>query len=578
MGGVESRPLPVIAAIDFGTTFTGYLFCFRDEPDRTYGPEEHKRKREPTCVLLDENKAFVHFGKQATEFYFNNLDDDERSNYYFFRKFKISAFEEGEDKLPVLKDEDGTPVDAMHLFKVVYTHFKADILKGVNECKVSKGRHSPFTEDDILWVITIPAVWGFSRRQFVKKAFEKANLKVDNIKLVLEPEAASIEIRKSKMVLQNERLQTFKAGQKYLLADLGGGTVDICAHQVTEDGNLVELFNSSGGVFGGILVNQAFEEFLKDIFGEDVLESYKTEYPGNFYDLQMKFEEKKMDISFDKKDLTVVFKIDIELISKFQKTGKNIVNEIEAKYKDIAEWKNPNKLFLKGPLMKRFFERAVTDICGHIDEVLQCNPEKNIDILLLSGGFAESKYIQGRIRERFNEKQVVVVPDPKYAVMQGALKIGACSAGIIERKSPFTYGFYAVEPFEHGRDPEDMRILREGEEKCDGKFHKLVAKGDPLKCGQIFKRDATTSYTTDRERNRPRYTSLWRSEKTNPRYCKLAFGCHEIAKITIVPPIHGWPGVLRHRQQLIVQENEFQIKFINTDTNEEQEMHISYLD
>lgn len=41
-----------------------------------------------------------------------------------------------------------------------------------------------------------------------------------------------------------------------------GGTVDITAHKVQEDGNVKELYKANGGPWGGKSVNDAFLRFL----------------------------------------------------------------------------------------------------------------------------------------------------------------------------------------------------------------------------------------------------------------------------------------------------------------------------
>ena len=46
-----------------------------------------------------------------------------------------------------------------------------------------------------------------------------------------------------------------------------GGTVDITAHEVLDDGGLKELHRSSGGYYGGTCVNDEILSFFKRLFG-----------------------------------------------------------------------------------------------------------------------------------------------------------------------------------------------------------------------------------------------------------------------------------------------------------------------
>lgn len=41
--------------------------------------------------------------------------------------------------------------------------------------------------------------------------------------------------------------------------------MDTTVHEVLQDGKLRELHAATGGDWGGILVNEAFEEFIKEL-------------------------------------------------------------------------------------------------------------------------------------------------------------------------------------------------------------------------------------------------------------------------------------------------------------------------
>jgi hypothetical protein len=52
---------------------------------------------------------------------------------------------------------------------------------------------------------------------------------------------------------------------------LKGGTVDITVHETTQSSELKEIYKDSGGDFGGTMVDNAFEEFISEILGNDIL-------------------------------------------------------------------------------------------------------------------------------------------------------------------------------------------------------------------------------------------------------------------------------------------------------------------
>ncbi|KAH3769184.1 hypothetical protein DPMN_170432 [Dreissena polymorpha] len=74
---------------------------------------------------------------------------------------------------------------------------------------------------------------------FIRKVAEK---RYHKIKIVLEPEASSMYIRNKPLhFTEGMHIEPFRPGQCYIRVDIGAGTSDICAHKVTEDGNLIEI-------------------------------------------------------------------------------------------------------------------------------------------------------------------------------------------------------------------------------------------------------------------------------------------------------------------------------------------------
>ena len=90
----------VVAAIDFGTTFSGYAFSFNHdyETDPTKvsvntswvaGTAGLMSLKTPTILLLDNSKKFVAFGYEAEEQYSDIAAEEKHKEYYYFRRFKM---------------------------------------------------------------------------------------------------------------------------------------------------------------------------------------------------------------------------------------------------------------------------------------------------------------------------------------------------------------------------------------------------------------------------------------------------------------------------------------------------------
>jgi hypothetical protein len=90
----------MVAAIDFGTTFSGYAFSMRSSPNEIHCPHWNPPSTElishktPTTVLLDGKKDFIAFGYDAEAQYLELAEQGkDANNYYYFRRFKMMLYD-----------------------------------------------------------------------------------------------------------------------------------------------------------------------------------------------------------------------------------------------------------------------------------------------------------------------------------------------------------------------------------------------------------------------------------------------------------------------------------------------------
>jgi len=86
----------VVVAIDFGTTFSGYAFSFRNDPLNVQtnanwiaGSEKLISLKTPTCVLVDPNNEFHSFGFEAENKYITLAEENELPGWKLFKQFKM---------------------------------------------------------------------------------------------------------------------------------------------------------------------------------------------------------------------------------------------------------------------------------------------------------------------------------------------------------------------------------------------------------------------------------------------------------------------------------------------------------
>jgi len=89
-----------VAAIDFGTTYSGYAFSskdgFKQEPLKVVsnvwnaGTRSLISHKAPTALLLNPDKTFKAFGYEAENQYIELSEEDKDvQKYYYFHRFKM---------------------------------------------------------------------------------------------------------------------------------------------------------------------------------------------------------------------------------------------------------------------------------------------------------------------------------------------------------------------------------------------------------------------------------------------------------------------------------------------------------
>lgn len=95
---VDVNDYKIIAAIDFGTTFSGYAYSFTGNKDAIWTNKNWGQtqgfllQKTPTCLLLDPDGKFSAFGFEAVSKY-NELSEEEAVTHYYFDRFKMKLYD-----------------------------------------------------------------------------------------------------------------------------------------------------------------------------------------------------------------------------------------------------------------------------------------------------------------------------------------------------------------------------------------------------------------------------------------------------------------------------------------------------
>ena len=189
----------------------------------------------------------------------------------------------------------------------------------------------------------------------------------------------------------------------YLLADCGGGTVDIVAHRLTKKPSgevfIEEIHKAHGGAYGGFTVNDEFEKLLQKIFQltTEEMQGIKEKHPQKWTKLiATEFETTKYRV--DPKNSSATFTVPFS--SDLCTSIENLKDKSIAKYKLVeectqdscrVEWDDDDHdLVISFSTMSDLFLPIVEKIGIVIEDVLQKPECKLVNQILLVGGFAES--------------------------------------------------------------------------------------------------------------------------------------------------------------------------------------------
>lgn len=278
-------------------------------------------------------------------------------------------------------------------------------------------------------------------------------------------------------------------GVKYLVADCGGGTVDLTIHQMEENGQLKELYKATGGAWGSIGVDGQFEMTLVSMFGEQFIEDFIRKRPVSWLELMNSFEAKKRGFDSSKQSGSNI-SLPFAFIDHFRKVTHRTVEHAILSYGDEnVQWSSQGMLRLLPPAMKNLFEPVVRVIVKHIERILSYTEACNVEYLFLVGGFAESPVLRQAMKENFSHRLQVIIPqDVSLTILKGAVMFGLDPSLVRVRRSRLTYGVGCLHRFNSDNHPPRKRVMKDGKEMCTDVFDTFVLAGQAIPHGHSITR------------------------------------------------------------------------------------------
>ncbi|KAL2079494.1 hypothetical protein ACEWY4_025238 [Coilia grayii] len=548
-----ARPFSVVVAIDFGTTSSGYAFSFTEDPEAIHmmrrwegGDPGVANQKSPTCLLLTPELRFHSFGFAARDSY-HDLDPEEARHWLYFDKFKMKIHSTSDLTMETeLEAVSGRRMRAIEVFAHALRFFREHALKEVKEVS-----SAVLEEGEVRWVITVPAVWRQPAKQFMREAAYLAGLvgadSPEQLLIALEPEAASIYCRKLRlhqmidlsqrpitngMDLDGSRLfdssfrqareqlrrsrhsRTFlvesgtgelwsemQTGDRYIVADCGGGTVDLTVHQIEQpQGTLKELYKASGGPYGAVGVDLAFEALLCQIFGADFIESFKAKRPAAWVDLMIAFEARKRTAAPGRPNALNI-SLPFSFIDFYKRhRGQSVETALRKSSMNIVKWSCQGMLRLTPEAMNELFQPTINNIIKHIEELMQKQEVQGVRFLFLVGGFAESPMLQRAAQSALGRTCRIIIPqDVGLTILKGAVLFGLDPTVVRVRRCPLTYGVGVLNRFVEGKHPRDKLLVKDGRDWCTDILDRFVAVDQSVALGEVVRRSYTPARVGQRK-------------------------------------------------------------------------------
>ncbi|CAG2206558.1 unnamed protein product [Mytilus edulis] len=526
----------IVAAIDFGTTYSGYAFSTRSDfkknplqiqANHAWNAGQLMSLKAPTCLLLDSDKNIVAFGYEAENIYAELVMDEEHHDYYYFHRFKMRLYNaKNVSKELIIEDITGKSASALDIFSLSIRALKEHLLNSIRQQLVD------IQIDDIRWVLTVPAIWSDGAKQFMRRSAEMAGISSNKLRIALEPEAASLYCQH----LPTEKLEGAKGfavatvGTKYMVVDLG-----------------------------------------ENITGTEAMNAFKRESLDSYLDLSREFENRKRNLRVGKSgtiNMTIPFTVLDDLCEEH--LNKNFKSAIESSkfHSDISIVSD--KIRIKEETFLSSFQPTIAGVLGIIDEILKREGVDGLSQIILVGGFAECVFLQKAVQSTFPDQDVIVPTDSEMAVLKGAVIFGHQPNAISERIAKYTYGFSKRKKFDPLKHDSSHLEIVNGEEKCCRVFEPIVKRNEILPLGK-----KVTSVAKCKLEDNGLFTlRIYQTEKDNPKYTDED-GCSVLGTITV--QLTGTGTGDKIKVELIFGETEIRVKIKETATHKKAEETIEMI-
>ncbi|RYC57855.1 hypothetical protein CHU98_g8345 [Xylaria longipes] len=303
-------------------------------------------------------------------------------------------------------------------------------------------------------VVTVPAIWQDDPIQRMERALRKAGIlnkrpgcSDTTHAFVSEPEAAALAA-----IYGHNKYEALEPGQTFVIADLGGGTVDLVSFRVKATQPqiiLEEVVEGDGELCGATFLDQAFLARLE----KKIRQKKRKDRNLKSWEQMHELERKRI--------IDIVWEKGIKRKYYDGQPGQRI---------DLgAQGNRRPDILLDADDLNHVFDYVCADISKLIQEQVESivnETGKMPEFIVLNGGFGRCEYIYRKLYLQYKDRIEILFEAndrPWTAVARGAVLSGAAhvndQAQVQSHVSRYSYGWAKWEDFNHRiHDPEDLEI------------------------------------------------------------------------------------------------------------------------
>lgn len=525
-----SKKDALIIGIDFGTTYSGIAWAFTgDQKVRTI------RKWPGEPLQMDKVKTEIAYKEDGTKYKWGFDIKKDSTNALRWFKLLLHSNDSGKGSLFSQQQEDRISQEKFRRLKETVAAIPqgkspkdlvADYLKAINSHLMStlrKSQQPSFMntlgkEVPVHYYLTVPAMWSPEAKELTRQAAKDAGIgELGPVRLISEPEAAAAHC----FTQYQGTKHSLKVNDVYVIADCGGGTVDMISYEITSISPTLKMKEAAvgvGGLYGSVYLNDRFESLVKERIGAgafDKMTRQAKEEMMTYFDTCLKktFSNTKEadDDDYDDDDDLDEFPCPVPGVPDNHIAGV-ITESLMLTREDVQSIFDP------------IFEKITTMVQEQVAEA-EANTGRPVTGIILVGGFGSSEYLHQHLEEKVKgayTQQILVLQAPEawQAIVQGAVQHGlsvhesvsqldsngidSIHSGMVQsRRVRESYGISAMEPYFaiFHADCQDKAFFStlHGQMMLPGRMQWFITKGQELREDKPFEvRNLVRHFPVDR--------------------------------------------------------------------------------